>query len=498
MTDQMFDIGCAHSGINAEMQAFGGMEQFLFKGASKTLWRFRYYKYTYFCMDPVVQQLEGNVRFGGNAKFTYGFDGDLAHFTLAVIDLPGITACRQGEKMDFCKSNICHKGGYAVAPRGGPRDTWVRTSAVQDPEAFAASGVDYSNYMNRNYGACLDGPKDQEMFSDCNSIVNDSDDGVWAHWHNAIGQRILAQTQLRCGSHWADTLYSDYLFIHEELWGKAGKRLTEMIGKRKTRKALIEDSKYDRRLYVPLPFSHTLTPGNSLALVNLIGHGFTLNFQFEKLENLITISDADVVVYKSSNGEQLRDTDLHVALDTTYIHLADEEREKFSTADFTQLQTQTQVQYIPTKGHRVVNIPLDFQHPVIELIWAVRRERNEANNNYFNYSGIADLDPVEDMILKFNNGVRMGGRHGSYYRLVQNYQFHSCIPKQHIYTYSFSLDPESPQPYGSTNFARIEKVSMRIKLQEGLENEHCTIILICRSFNLYTYERNSVGVAFGE
>lgn len=495
--DMCFSIGTAHNGINAEMQAMGGMEGFLFKGASKTLFRFRFRKYTYFCMDPVLEPLTGDVKFGGKAKHTYEYVGDLASFTYAQIRLPGITACRRGESFQFCKSNVCRTGGqYAVAPRSGPRNTWVRPSAMQDPEDFAALGQDYANWLNRNNGACISQQKDQELFSDCSSIFEDSDDKVWCHWHNAIGQMIMKQTTLLCGQHWADTLFSEYLFIWEEVSGKAGKKLSEMIGKRKTRRALIEDSKYDRILYVPLPFSYTLTPGNALALINLVGTGFHLHFQFESLSNLVTISDPDVQIYKSATGELLTDKDLDIVLDTTYIHLSDEEREKFANADFNQLQTQTQVQFISSRKQKTVSAKLDFQHPVIELLWAVRREVNETYNNFFDYSGIDGRDPIEDVVLKFNNGVRLAGRHGSYYRLVQNFQFHSSIPKSFVYCYSFSLDTESPQPLGSTNFARIENVNISFSLQDGLEFENVTVILIARNFNMYVYEKNTCGIAF--
>lgn len=114
------------------------------------------------------------------------------------------------------------------------------------------------------------------------------------------------------------------------------------------------------------------------------------------------------------------------------------------------------------------------------------------------FLGMDGRDPIEDIVLKFNGGVRTAGRHGSYYRLVQNYQFHSSIPRAFIYCFSFSLNPESPQPFGSTNFARIESVEMTFYLQSGLELENVTIILVCRNFNLYVYEKNSVGVAYGQ
>jgi len=243
-------------------------------------------------------------------------------------------------------------------------------------------------------------------------------------------------------------------------------------------------------LYVPLPFSYTLTPGNSLALINLIGQGFHLHFKFQKLENLITVSDDDVVVFNSATGNPLTSQDLDVKLDTCYIHLSDEERERFANADFSQLQTQTQVSMISNKGSTQVPVALSFQHPIIELLWVVRREINEQHNNYFDFSGIDGRDPVEEVVLKFNSSIRMSGKPGSWYRLVQNYQFHSNIPKQHIYCYSFSLQPESPSPLGSTNFARIEKVEMIFYLQEGLQFENCTIILIARNFNLYVYKGN--------
>jgi hypothetical protein len=139
---------------------------------------------------------------------------------------------------------------------------------------------------------------------------------------------------------------------------------------------------------------------------------------------------------------------------------------------------------------------LNFNHPVIELIWLIRRQVNERANNWFDYSGIDGRDPVVRASLYLNNQPRFANKAGSYLRMVQNYQYHTNIPDSFIYVYSFALHPEDLVPSGSCNFSRIDHVDLVLNLQEGLSRESVTVIVFARSFNVLRFREGLGGVAF--
>ena len=180
-------------------------------------------------------------------------------------------------------------------------------------------------WLKKNYGACYN-PEIDECASGCDSVP--IDDRPWCHWSNAIGQLLIKRAVLVVGGHQSDTLYSDYLYMWEEISGKAGKRLKEMIGKRKSRKQLIKDARQSQRYYVPLPWWFTQTPGNSLPLCTIQFHGVQVHIEWEKLSKCVVVSHNDVEVRKCVDQTKLSNNDLTAWLDTTYIYLDVEERNK--------------------------------------------------------------------------------------------------------------------------------------------------------------------------
>ena len=207
-------------------------------------------------------------------------------------------------------------------------------------EAYLAS-----QYGNRSCVPCSEGPfSDTSSFRDeffaptCNTPCPAP--VPWAHWQNAVGQRIIENASIVIGTNVATSLYSDYLYMWEELSGKAGKRLTEMIGKRKSRRQLIEDAKQNQRLFVPLPFWFTQNSGNALSLVSLQFNGVKLMVKFAELHKLIVISDPGVRVVKSCDFSPLVASDLAAYTETTYIILDVDERDRYATSNFDQLMTQ--------------------------------------------------------------------------------------------------------------------------------------------------------------
>jgi hypothetical protein len=139
---------------------------------------------------------------------------------------------------------------------------------------------------------------------------------------------------------------------------------------------------------------------------------------------------------------------------------------------------------------------LNFNHAMIELIWAVRRQKSEACNQHFNYAGKFGLDPIKFVHLRLNNLPRFTAKEGRYFRLVQPYQHHSLIPRSYIYCYSFALHPEKAQPSGSANFSRIDNVELVLDLQDQLSDETVTIIVFGRNWNVFRYREGLGGLAF--
>lgn len=475
-------IGATAGGTLTELIALGAADKFLTQAPTITFWRFRYNKHTNFAMEAIEQPFNTQVGFGSDVQVTLNRTGDLIYFMYVLIDLPGIKAVDPATSTCGIGTNTFPCCNPCDPCQDGPAPECVCCAAS------SAQEDDVDELVLDDIDACTGLTR------------------PWAHWTNAIGQFLVKRACLVIGGQVIDTLFNDYLFMWEELSGKPGKRLVEMIGKRYTRAQLVADSQENRRLYVPLPFWFTQTSGNALPMVSLQFHGVQVHICFEQLQRCVQVSDCDALVVKCSDCSPLVNSDLNARLDTTYVYLDIEERDRFATGSFQQLISQVQC-YAITANSCQVRMQLNFNHPIIELMWVVRRRCQELCNNHFNYSGKWGRDPIRYVHLRLNNLPRFTGREGRYFRLVQPYQHHTDIPESYVYMYSFALNPEDAQPSGSANFSRIDNVELIFDLQEELfkpnadqvaagVNTDVTIIVFGRNWNVFRYREGLGGVAF--
>ena len=507
--------GASSGGVMSEMIALGAMEAFLVKGATVSFFRFRYSRHTNFAMEPVFQTFQNQPAFGREAQCTFARTGDMVYHTYVLVQLPAIQPCNS-------QVEACTGSGFtgltqfpSLVQRVGDAgcsnyvDPCVCTDEAYWANVYADPALDVSctvsatadlqsarnAWLYQNYGA-RDATYDPAVFSELDSaILSGTEFPAWVHWHNAVGQKVIKRAALIIGGHVVDTLYSDYLYMWEELSGKAGKRLREMIGKRTSRRQLIADAAFNQSFWVPLPFSYTQHSGNVLSLVSLQYHGVVLHVDFEQLQNLVVTSSSDVTVVKSVDFSPLSPQDLYAVVDTTYVYLDLDERDRFATANYDQLITQVQV-LTAQAASASIDVNITFNHPVIELIWAARRACMALENNSFNFSGKDKRDPIDQVSLLLNNMPRWQTRPGQYFRLVQPYQHHSHIPEAHIYSYSFALHPEEPQPTGSCNFSRIDNAHMIFDMQQGLELEQVQIIIFARNHQILRFVEGVGGSLF--
>jgi len=177
--------------------------------------------------------------------------------------------------------------------------------------------------------------------------------------------------------------------------------------------------------------------------------------------------------------------------------LDEQERDRFAAGCMEQLYVQKQSATITSNSTGINRVQLNFNHPVIEIIFAVRRKCNALCNNWFNFGGKWGRDPVLSVCLTLNGNSRFGVREGRYFRLVQPYQHHTLIPQSYVYCYSFAINAEDAQPNGSCNFSRIDNSYLNVEIDPALSGDGgFDIIVWARSYNVLRYKNGLVGLAF--
>lgn len=506
------------SGSVTQLIATGALDAYLSLEASYTFWKVRYNKHTNFALEAICQPFNTTVQFGAEAQITLNRSGDLVYYMYVVMQIPGITACRSQSTATGCPAgrqwraacNPCEPcmqeeaqwfANFVSAEQLGPDGTMdaaafeTARNAYRRATTGACSNLDCCDPINDCPSECCAGDGSGSLRPDPSGGSNPNAQYDWAHWTNDIGQFLVRQARIIIGGSTIDSLYNDFLFMWEELTGKSGKRLCEMTGKRFHRTALLCDSRATRILWCPLPFWFTMHSGQALSLASLQFHGVQVSIEFERLENCIVVSNNQVDVYNCDTGCCLTAQDLKAHLETTYVFLDTVERDRFATTHFEVLVVQHQI-FCSSQQSSSIRTQLNFNHPIIELIWGIRRRCQEYSNNWFNFSGIDNKDPLFSAALFLNNQSRFGSKPGPYFRLVQPYQHHTNIPDTYVYCYSFALHPEDASPSGSCNFSRIDHVEFQLNLQDGLANEPTTLIIFARNWNVLRFREGLAGLGF--
>ena len=497
------------SGANYDILATGLIDKALTGNPQTTFFRSTWKRCTRFSMESVQQPFNTNTTFGQESQILMNRVGDMLYFLYVHVSLPGISACDTSNPDGSC-SGITQGGQFPVYMDGGNACNPCKSSdeaalieylpagfgSMSDPEKLEALKDAKDFWRKEKYGAAKELSCCTEGDDDCPDNSCSELGGTWCHWVNDVGHFMINKAKLVVGGQQIDCLWGTFLFAWEELTGKAGRRLTEMVGRRYTRSQLICDSTEARDLYIPLPFFFTLNSGNALPLASLSYHGVSVNIEFEKLEKLIVVSGSNVMVRDAKTGTPLTANSLQAEMEITYVFLDQAERDKFTTSNFEQLIVQTQ-HYFKTESKQICRIPLSFNHPTLELIFCVRRQCQDRCNNYGNLSGVDGRDPITHAELLLNTTSRFGKKPAVYWRCVTPYQFHSNCPEAYIYCMSFSLNPESSlSPSGSLNMSRIDNVELVLDMQSALAHESYTVFIYARSWNLMKYREGVAGAAY--
>ena len=454
--------GVTTGGVLAQLIALGAADTHLTNEPEVTFWRLHVQKSTNFAIESITQGFTGSATFGGTGTLTLNRTGDLVYWMYVIVDLPAI----YGEQSAGHVTTYGHADVSCDACEDGNEDLCGEHVVEEDDPIVVDSSIDQCNGLKKPY----------------------------ANWVNEIGHAVLARVNFAIGGQCIDTVHTQFLHAWEELSGKPGKRLEEMIGKRFTRAQLVNDSQRDRTLYIPVPFYFTRHSGNALPLVSLQFHSVAIEVTFAPLAALVQVSDEDVKVYKCAQGGDLVANDLNARVDTTYVYLDMEERDRFAVGSFQQLITQVQHHTTSHTGLSA-NFQINFNHPALELIWMYQRECHAVANNVFNFSGKYGRDPIRRVALQINNLTRFD-REAQYFRMVQPWQHHTSIPRSYVYCYCFALEPESSHPSGTLNFSRIDNVNMQFTKDSSISSENGNFYVFARSWNILRFKEGLGGILY--
>jgi len=302
-----------------------------------------------------------------------------------------------------------------------------------------------------------------------------SSDGTATDYVNSIGHALIQEISIEIGEQEIDKHTGEWMEIWSNLTTTSEKKagFYDMIGKLDGYVPPTGTLPGPLKLYIPLHFWFNKNPGLYLPLLALQYHPVRINITLRPLQQLFYSGEL-ITKCDTTTVNPAKITSLMLWGD--YVYLDVEERRRFvSTAHEYLIE---QVQYTSAIGipAKITSVPLrlEFNHPIRELIWVLKRDLMDSHHEWFNYSNLSisesgkRTDMLSSALLQLDGMDRFQERDAGYFRLVQAWQHHTVVPNDDfIYIYSFALKPEELQPSGSLNASRIDNLILQITMNQA-------------------------------
>ena len=321
------------------------------------------------------------------------------------------------------------------------------------------------------------------------------------YWTDGIGNVLVKQVDLEIGGQLVDRHYSEWFDIWSQLTVNESKigAYNSMVGNYNSSSSLEANATSQLRVQVPMFFWFNRDYAMALPLIALQYHEVVLKIQLRDFNSCYRNNTTSTPL----SGYQIQQ--FRVWAD--YVLLDMDERRNFALTQHEYLIDQLQSagdEFIYQSQTSVSKI-LNFNHPTKELYWVhVRNDYEQTNiltgNQQLNYSlGTLYTSPetFKEGLILLNGIERFERRPANYFRLVQNYQFHTRYSTKNIYTYSFALFPEKQQPSGTCNLSKITS-SVLFLDYNGINNNQNDMILkvFGVNYNVFRIMSGMAGLAF--
>lgn len=509
-----------------------GMDAILYCEDGDTFFEGRLYCSHHFGFETLRKGPDNGLsRFGANLDFTAPPTGDAIQYMYACVYLPGIKGCATEDS----GSSGCTGGASEAFPNTKGKaacteeDEKLANAAGGKDKLFAKLGHCTSQYLE--FGGYLQGElsEDLDALEDALLAASGGDSGVaealdadgdgqlddvgaddhlpptqWpnaAYWVDGVAFQLIQTATLNIGHNEIAELYSKFLFMWEQVAGKAGLEQDRLVGLGESIDDQILDSMNSKWYYVQLPFWFSLDAGHVLRLMALMFASVTVNIQLASLESCVCVIGDDTKVEVCGNGKgagrEVSEDDITVELATTHIWMEDATRMRLASYD---QQIITQVKSYPmTLTQQDNKLDPKLGHATIEMFFAAQRRCAEQQNDHFNFSGPFGVEIIKNFSMSVNDVHRVYQTEASWFRKVTPTIYnHSRRPTAMVYCYSFAIFPEEFVVSGSLNMSRFEHMEIRVELHEGMleTGESIVLHLFTRVWNLMRLKRGTAYAHF--
>ena len=137
-----------------------------------------------------------------------------------------------------------------------------------------------------------------------------------------------------------------------------------------------------------------------------------------------------------------------------------------------------------------IRLPLELNHPVVELRWMFRRKAVMINNEWMNFTPSIGLESspttqypswLQTATIQIN-GSEVITAEGDWFRHHIASKHHGGITayQGHVYGYSFAEDPQSHQPTGTANMSRATSVTLTLRVNQPMAKDRTTLSQPCQ------------------
>ena len=318
------------------------------------------------------------------------------------------------------------------------------------------------------------------------------------YWTNGIGNVLVKQVDLEIGGQLIDRHYSEWLDIWSQLSTTAGKigSYNSMVGNFETISSINTNAQNQLRVYIPLFFWFNRDYGMALPLIALQFHDVTLKIYFRTFNECIRNDTTNVQL----SGYSFVDCQCWV----DYIMLDTNERRIFANSPHEYIIEQLQFSEDTTVSASATscNCRLAFNHPVKEIYWllipnAYEQPNPLTGNQQLNYSLPNDTETFTKGVIYLNGVERFNTRYATYFRLVQDYQYHTRYSGKNIYTYSFGLYPERSQPSGTCNMSKFTNINLYLDFTQTNKSGNDMVLKVFGvNYNIFRIMSGMGGLSF--
>jgi len=260
-------------------------------------------------------------------------------------------------------------------------------------------------------------------------------------WLNWLGHILLKKVSFNISGSEIDKHDGEWYHLLNELKqkGEKAEAYAEMMGNtpnlthiHTTNKVASSDynifdgtsNSHNFKLYIPLEFWFTKTPGLALPLIALNHADMTVEIDFEDLNNVIWGSHESSNNYRQQIGTSIFSAGsipqfTETVLYADYVYLDTDERKRFAQSAHEYLIEKVQIGSVTSSnGASKINYTMNFTHPVKELVWVIRQKdfisqdytQSRAGSQYYNYTTEYDYTGFTGTPEPYTGTGMAGGR----------------------------------------------------------------------------------------